>query len=241
MITLLTCTGDRQHLFRRLDRWMMRQSLQWSHWIVVDDGEQRTECTLGQHYVRREPGMNPSESFARNIETALEEHARFPDSEYVFVIEDDDWYGPHYLASRTVALMTHELVGEPHAPFYHVPHRAYKLCGNAHYAALCATAFRARLIAKVLPLVDIHDTELDRRIWEQVDCSRQLQPTRHCVGLKGQGGRPGLTGCHLPSGYTPDPHGTMLKRWIRDDAAEVLLLGASKACNESVPDSSARQ
>lgn len=222
MITLLTCTGDRPHLFRRLERWMMRQSIRWTNWIVVDDGQQPTECTVGQRYVRREPGLPPSESFARNVESALLEHSRLANSEYVFFIEDDDWYGPNYLASLAVGLMTHDLAGEPRAPYYNVRYRSYSICGNAHYAALCATSFRAKLISRILPLIDRGSTELDRRIWEQVDCSKHLQRTRHCVGLKGQGGRPGLCAGHVPTGFKPDPYGTVLRKWIRDDAAEVL-------------------
>jgi hypothetical protein len=226
MITLLTCTGDRQHLFHRLERWMMRQSVQWTNWIVVDDGLQGTECTLGQRYLRLEPGLPPSESFAKNMHSALLEHDRIADSEYVFVVEDDDWYGPNYLASLSLGLMTHDLAGEPHAPYYNVRHRSYSVCANAHYAALCATAFRAKLIAKILPLIDPFNTELDRRIWERVDCSKHLQRTRHCVGLKGQGGRWGLCAGHVPTGFKPDPDGTVLGKWIGDDAAEVLLLGS---------------
>lgn len=229
MITLLTCTGDRPHLFRRLERWMSRQSLRWTNWIVVDDGECSTACTLGQHYVRLEPGLAPAESFARNMERALNECARFADSEYIFVIEDDDWYGPNYLASLSVGLMTHELAGESPAPFYNVEHRSYSICGNVHYAALCATAFRPALIGKFLPLIDRGDTELDRRIWEQVDCSKQLQRTRHCVGLKKQGGRAGLSGGHVPRGFKPDPQGDMLRKWIGADAAEVLRMGCQPA------------
>ena len=156
------------------------------------------------------------------METVLLENERFADSEYVFVVEDDDWYSPNYLASLTIALLTADLVGEPHAPFYNVRYRSYAICPNAHYAALCATAFRASLIRDILPLIDSSDTELDRRIWEELDCSKRLQRTRHCVGLKGQSGRPGLSGGHIPDGFRPDPEGRLLRQWICDDAHEVL-------------------
>jgi hypothetical protein len=208
---------------------MARQSLRWTNWIVVDDGEQRTKCTLDQRYVRLKPGLSPSESFARNMEIALREQQRLRNSEYVFIIEDDDWYGPNYLASLTVGLMTHELVGEPCAPFYHVSKRAYSVCGNVDYAALCATAFQSRLINKILPLIDPWDTELDRRIWTEVNCPKQLQQTRHCVGLKAQGGRPGLCNGHNGIGFTPDPYGTKLRKWIGDDAAEVLQVSSMES------------
>ena len=211
---------------------MARQSLRWTNWIVVDDGHHPTECTLGQHYVRLESGLAPSESFATNLERALFEHERLADSEYVFVIEDDDWYGPNYLASLVVGLMKSDLVGEPRAPFYHVTHRSYRICGNDYYAALCSTAFRAKLISKILPLIDRSNTELDRRIWELADCSKLLQRTRHCVGLKGQGGRPGLCNGHVFTGFRADPDGIVLKKWIQEDASEVLRLGSSLESRE---------
>jgi hypothetical protein len=203
---------------------MSRQSLAWTNWIVVDDGVEPTRCTLGQRYVRLPSGLKPAESFANNMETALREHSRLGDSEYVFVIEDDDWYGPNHIASLFIALLNADLAGEPRAPFYNVPYRCHSTCGNNHYAALCATAFRASLIPQILPLMDPNDTELDRRIWEQTRCSKHLQSTRHCVGLKGQGGRPGLCSGHVPIGYTPDPDGRVLRKWIHTDADEVLRM-----------------
>ncbi len=222
MITLLTCTGDRPSLFRRLECWMARQSLRWTNWIVVDDGSRRTKCTLGQRYIRLAPGLSPFVSFARNLSVGLREHDNLPDSEFVFIIEDDDWYGPNYVASLLIPLMTHDLAGESYFRYYNVSERSYHHCGNAHHAALCATAFRATLIPRILSVIDEKDVYLDLRIWAQLNCSKHLQRTGHCVGLKAQAGRPGLTWGHQPHGFRPDPNGVVLKTWLGDDAADVL-------------------
>lgn len=222
MITLLTCTGDRPKLFRRLECWMSRQSLQWTNWIVVDDGLRKTKCTLGQRYIRLVPGLSPVSSFARNLSVGLKEHSNLQNSEYVFFIEDDDWYGPHFVASLLIALMTHELVGESHHRYYNVTERSYHHCRNAHHAALCATAFRATLIPHILSLVDDNSAYLDLRIWARLHCSKHLQRTGHCVGLKAQAGRPGLTWGHQSDGFRPDPDGIVLKKWLGDDADIVL-------------------
>jgi hypothetical protein len=221
MITFITCTGDRQHLFRRLEFWMARQSLRWTNWIVVDDGRRKTKCTLGQRYIRLAPGLPPYASFARNISVGLHEHDQLSNSEFVFFIEDDDWYGPNYVASLLIALMTHDLVGESHFRYYNVSECSYRHCLNTDHAALCATAFRATLIPHIASLIDESDVFLDLRIWSKLSCSKFLQPTRHCVGLKAQTGRPGLSG-HRSQSFCPDPHGTVLKQWFGNDAADVL-------------------
>lgn len=203
---------------------MARQSLQWANWIVVDDGTVSTNCTLGQRHIRLTPGLPPSASFARNLRIGLEQANR-PDSEFVFFIEDDDWYGPHYLMSLLIALVSHDIAGESYARYFNVSERSYRYCYNAHHAALCSTAFRAVLIPQIIPLIADTDVYLDRRIWWDVDGRKHLQRTHHCVGLKGQDGRPGLAWGHRSCeahGFRPDPDGMVLKQWIGDDAKEVL-------------------
>jgi hypothetical protein len=222
MISLLTCTGDRPRLFKRLEGWMARQSLEWTNWIVVDDGTRPTTCTLGQRHIRLEPGLSPSASFARNLEVGLREQARLGGSDFVFFIEDDDWYGPHHLASLWIALTRHELVGESFSRYYNVSELSYHFCSNANHAALCATAIRATLIPQIVSLIDERDIYFDRRIWRRLDCSKHLQPTRHCVGLKGQAGRPGLGWGHRPSNFIPDPQAIVLKEWLGGDASDAL-------------------
>jgi hypothetical protein len=222
MITLLTCTGDRPQLFRRLERWMARQSLRWSNWIVVDDGIRKTECSLGQQYIRLAPGLSPSASFARNLGIALQEQCRIPGSEVVFVIEDDDWYGPDYVASLFTALVTYDLVGESCSRYYNVSRQSYHHCLNKHHAALCATAFRAALTPRVISCIDLDSIYLDLSIWGQLNCSKHLQRTNHCVGLKAQVGRPGLSWGHQSQAFHPDHNGAVLKKWVGGDAVDIL-------------------
>lgn len=215
---------------------MARQSLPWTNWVVVDDGREQTTCTLGQRLVRLRPGLPPRISFARNVRAGLREIRKLPNSEFIFFIEDDDWYGPDYVASLLIALMTHDLVGESHSRYYNVSQRSYHHCGNTGHAALCATAFRAALIPRIVSLIKNSDVFLDLRIWADLSCSKFLQPTQHCVGLKGQAGRPGLTWGHRAHGFLPDPNGKVLKKWVGNDAAVVLKHGihgfAAPGCPE---------
>jgi len=220
MITLLTCTGDRPECFARLEKWMARQTLMWSKWIVIDDGHEPTKCTLGQAHVRMDPGKLAKDSFIANYNVGL--HCA-KSSKAVAVIEDDDWYSPHYLANMIPKLLTSALAGESHAKYYHVAERKYREMGNANHASLCQTVFRGELVPQILPLVE-GTTFLDKRIWE-LDVPKSLVPSQHAVGLKGQPGRSGIGVGHRPKDngkWIADTDGSVLRDWIGEDATEVL-------------------
>lgn len=238
MITLLTCTGDRPESFARLERYMARQTLRWSKWIVVDDGHTPTVPTLGQAYIRLPPGKSPKESFAANYRLGLE-CARA--SKYVAIIEDDDWYAPQYLTNLIPVLYDHELAGESQAKYYHVPSRRYRFMGNGHHASLCQTAFRGELIPRILPLLSDESAFLDVRLWNlgnevgDEPVSKHLRPSVFSVGLKGLPGRAGIGCGHRPQGkaWKKDKDGSVLREWIGEDAGEVL--DGSEGCDAEGP------
>lgn len=221
MITLLTCTGDRPECFARLEKWMQRQTLMWSKWIVIDDGHEPTKPTLGQNYIRLEPGKPAKESFAENYRVGLD---CCRTSKFVAVIEDDDWYAREYLTNIIPVLFDYELAGESQAKYYHVGERKYREMGNGAHASLCQTAFRGELIPKILPLIQDGSAFLDTRIWK-MNVSKHLRPSTFSVGLKGQPGRQGIGVGHRPANngkWHDDKDGTVLREWIGDDATEVL-------------------
>lgn len=224
MITLLTVTGDRHECFARQEKWMARQTLMWSKWIVVDDGHIPTECTLKGHrqsYIRLPPGKPAKESFAENYSVGLQ-CAR--SSKYVVIIEDDDWYDRAYLTNIVPVLFDHELAGESQAKYYNVAERKYRLMGNGNHASLCQTAFRGELIPRILPLISPGSAFLDTRLWKLEGVSKHLRPSTFSVGLKGQAGRKGIGCGHRPNQHSwhDDKDGTVLREWIGDDAGEVL-------------------
>ena len=56
VITLITPTGDRHEAFALCEKWIGRQSyIGQIQWVVVDDGHEPTETTLGQEVLRPEP------------------------------------------------------------------------------------------------------------------------------------------------------------------------------------------
>lgn len=222
MISLVTCTGDRPECFARCERWMARQTtcmgrVFWQ-WVVVDDGMSPTIPTSHQQYIRRKPGDNPAESFKNNLRAALDAVI----GEFIFIIEDDDWYAPNHIERLLVPLMDYELVGEANAKYYHVGERKSRLMGNREWASLCQTAFRRSLIPTVLANLDT--PFVDRRLWSRVQSRYLFAESETCVGLKGQPGRQGIGCGHRPRGpqWKGDPHGETLREWIGDDATEVL-------------------
>lgn len=223
MITLVTCTGDRPELFARQERYMARQTLRFNRWIVVDDGAEPTPVHLGQDYIRREPSPNVRESFAGNVRAGLEAVGS-NHFNYVYIIEDDDWYAQNYLETLSWSLAESELVGEKNAHYYNVKEQVWKLCGNLAHASLCQTAFRASLIPKILPLISESSAFVDIRLWREIQCDKSLLDSANCVGLKGQKGRAGIGMGHRPnSSWCKDEQGYKLIEWIgHEDAAEVF-------------------
>lgn len=219
MISLVTLTGDRPECFARCERMMARQTYrQGWQWIVVDDGMRATNVTGGQRLIRRGPSANPAESFKNNLRAGLNEVT----GDFVFIIEDDDWYALHHIERLLVPLMDFDVVGEARAKYYNVAHRKYRQLENRHHASLCQTAFRRSMIPLILR--ELETAFVDIRLWGKATSKFLFPESESCVGLKGQKGRTGIGIGHFPRGeqWHSDPDGTVLREWIKDDAEEVL-------------------
>lgn len=222
MISLITCTGDRPECFARQERWMDRQTFRLSppwhfEWIVIDDGRDPTAPTRGQNYRRLPPKPDHRESFAENLRAGLAAAT----GEYIFIIEDDDWYAPHHIERLFSRLGDFDLVGESRAKYYNVAHRRYRQLNNRNHASLCQSAFHRKLIPLVLANLDT--TFVDMRLWAQATSKFLFPESESCVGLKGQKGRKGIgMGHHPRENWGHDPDGRVLRSWIGADADEVL-------------------
>src|SRR5687767_12331328 len=93
-VSLLTATRGRPEAFRLCERWAERQTFAGHiQWIVVDDGQRPTMCTMGQQYVRREPSLSRGCTLADNLLAAIP----LIESDKIVFIEDDDWYAADYV------------------------------------------------------------------------------------------------------------------------------------------------
>jgi hypothetical protein len=218
MLTLLTATGARPEAWAICERLMARQTYAGSvRWVIVDDGPEPQPVTLKRagwdiEVIRPVPFWEPGQNTqARNLAAGM---AVIPDDARLVVWEDDDYYGPGYLADVNKWLKPNRwLVGEMRARYYNVAtRRGQQLCNERH-ASLCSTAMQGEGVKAFRHVLQSAEKFIDMQLWRQ--CPGRLFSTRHVVGIKGMPGRGGI-GC----GHGDDFGRPMkLSDWIGEDAA----------------------
>jgi len=228
--TIITPTGDRPIPFAVRCKYVQRQTVLPTEWIVVDDGEQPQSIhsipvSLQLKSIRRERQQHdPQHTLPVQLAVAL----RHVTTGYVLVMEDDDWYRQDYCERMMGVFCDHPdalLVGQAPAFYYHIPARRYAPLNNRDRASLCQTGFRSELIPEVLRIcrecAQRNDPFVDLNLWRAT--SRKFvipDRPRWCVGIKGLPGRTSdRTIGHNSQyrGYRPDPEGLMLQSLIGAD------------------------
>lgn len=217
MLTLLIATGCRPEAWAISEKLLARQTYHGpARLVVVDDGPQAQPVTLQRagwtvDVVRPQPYWTPGQNTqARNLAAGLE---AIPADARVVVWEDDDYYGPGYLADVDKWLARHALAGESHARYYNVATGRGKAMNNTRHASLCSTAMRDEGLAAFRKAVAKADKFIDITLWRS--CPGRLYRTTHVVGIKGMPGRDGI-GCGHASAFGSRVN---LRDWIGEDAA----------------------
>lgn len=216
MIVAITPTGARPEAFALCERYMARQTLQPDLWIVVDDCDPATACTMGQMVLRPEPRWESGNTQHRNLLAALD---HVPPGSSIIFFEDDDWYADTYIAKQVERLQRHPLVGEEPARYYHVGHRCSRSFDHTPHASLCATAIHSSMIPELQQCCFMR-AWIDTTLWRKYGGRGDLYYDYSVVGIKGLPGRPGVSAAHrnLPGPqWRSDPSMEMLKRWVGDD------------------------
>ena len=142
----------------------------------------------------------------------------------VIVLEDDDWYGPEYVATMAAFLEEVELAGFTGFLLYNVCYRRYRPWDKTAFTCMSHTAFRRNVVPLLQKLIQDHNTaypdvllwqqSLKKRVWEV-----SSETNRLTVGLKGLPGRAGLSFGHRPrwSAFRFDPHAAKLREIIGED------------------------
>jgi len=242
-IICITPTGDRPIPFELSRKWMSRQMVKPTKWIIVDDGKipmEPWEYEDYEFYVRREPQPDdPKHTLVKNVETALLWVNRYINDTKIIFWEDDEYYSSEYIAEMSSRLDKTQVVGIGCAKYYHLPTGGYMLHSNMQHASLAQTAFHI----SVLPMVDecvaqgMEKDWLDCNIWRRVIKSKGaihhdiFKDTKKLfVGMKGLPGRFGIGCGHKTSVYRmhDNPDRGILKEWIPDyyDVYLGLLEGA---------------
>ena len=227
MLTLLTATGERQHAWDLCQHWMLRQDYQGEvRWIIVDDGQTPQITTFKRdgwflEYVRPEPYWQPGmNTQARNLRAGL---AKIKQTDRLIVVEDDDAYHQDWLSTVSNALLKAELVGENRARYYNVQQRRARQLNNLNHASLCATAMRGAAIDTFRRVLSMNTTFIDIDLWRNAK-NRLLFDGHRVVGIKGLSGRSGIGMGHKADFQgDQDPNGAILRSWVGDEAAAMLL------------------
>lgn len=194
---------------------MARQTVPWDQWIVVDDCLPRTRTTLGQERVEPEPVWKPGDiTLGRNMLAGLERVT----GDVIAVIEDDEWYDPHYLETMVRATEKAALVGEGMVRYYNVRTRTYLQQTNARHASLSSSVWRCELTPKITEVIRAKDEPwYDLQIWRAIPDFLLFMSRQLMVGIKGMPGRSGIGIGHKGGCTQPDPDLVKLREWIGDD------------------------
>lgn len=221
LVTVITPTGDRPEAFSLCEKWMSQQTYTGKiQWIVVDDGVQPTTCTMGQERIQERP--IEKHSLCRNLRAAIPR----VEGEYIFIVEDDDYYAPHYLSTMVGRLQRADLVGEFGAKYYYLRHQSYRHNHSSeHHASLCRTGMTRNVLETLRRCAEGCHPSVDLRLWRAWKGStfswRDADGTQSlCVGIKGVEGRQSR-GWRPSKNAVYDTGFATLRKWVGPDAASI--------------------
>jgi hypothetical protein len=235
-ITCITCTGDRPKAFELCLKWMEKQTLKPTQWIIIDDGKVPIEIPNLPYvyYIRRNPcDTDPKHTMILNIKQAI----KYITEEKVIIWEDDEYYASKYIETMANYLDKYEIVGIGRNKYYHVILGTYFTHANMGHASLAQTAFRKTFLPELNRIME-GNCFLDIRIWDvffpNESCTAKpgvmncvSKDGRACifedmkymyVGMKGLPGRTGIGSGHKGMGAV-DYEGSVLKKWVIDEEA----------------------
>lgn len=213
-LTVLTTACHRPEAWALSEKFMARQTVKPMQWIVLDDDDQKTECTMGQDY-HHWPECRGRGSLTRKIVKAV--NSGLIKGDAVVIWENDDAYAQDYLEMVEKWLAEADIAGEGNALYYNVQHRKWFEHKNHQHASFCSTAFRTSVIPLLLKACNTDDPYVDWRLWNLVQNplkKKVWMPRDHlpggrlCVGMKGMPGKIGYGTGHTiewMKGCKPDP------------------------------------
>ena len=221
-ITAITPTGDRSLAFNLLQQWVKNQTVTVDQWLVIDDGKTPMEGKIpmeveGVEYIRREPlASDPEHTLGLNLQACVERIK----GDYIFIMEDDEYYAPTYIEEMLRRLQRYEVVGIGCSKYYNLPMSKWWRDRNMSQASLAQTAFRKSFVPKFSDCIN-GDFYIDVRLWESVNGAGYMFDDGDqmlYVGMKGLPGRKGIGIGHSNNSlYQSDTDGSVLKKWCPKD------------------------
>lgn len=243
IINLITPTGGRPEAFKLCESYIKSQTYKGPYqWCVIDDFTPYTKCTMGQTYIRGPRAWEPEINTQRyNLDAALE-HMK---GDFIFFIEDDEYYHPTYI-ERMLEMLRHvQIVGLGNSKYYYVPAGGYKVMNNYQHAALSQTAIRKELLPMYKAALHSGQLFFDIILWQKCIEKRLpmavLSNTNLSIGMKGMPGRMGIGSSHREKkDYLLDPGHGKLKEWLGEAHKNYLpyFKGVKNAIDQKRPQSS---
>lgn len=221
-VTVITPTGGRFDSFALCEKYMQRQTIKPDQWIVVDDCEDATPCTMGQEHIHRTPFWKQGDmTLPQNMLAGLEAAT----GDVVLIMEDDDWYRADYIENMKQRLLTADMSGEGEAKYYNVRNHRHMVHRNMKHASLCQTGFTREIMDQIKDVThrNIGQKFLDLHLWN-IKCNRDVfsRSDSLCVGIKGMPGRGGIGYGHKDTMGSVDARPfRMLRHWIGAEDAEI--------------------
>lgn len=226
-LTALTCACHRPEAWALSERYMARQTVQPAQWLVLDDDDPKTICTMGQDYVF-DASWRGDKSLPNKVAAAIERGLIKTDA--IVFWENDDPYDPKWLEWCAEQLQRHVLVGEGRTIYYNVHQRFWFDHTQMTHASLCATAARRELFPLLINICrSTLNNYIDEALWKSVPPAQKLlfDPwsvggKRMVIGIKAMPGHLGASTAHRVRDpfAIDDPRGERLRELIGSDADE---------------------
>ena len=239
-ISLVTPTSDRPEAFRLCERWVSRFLIRLREsylfrsneiqieWIVADGGLARIKPlslegdNTPTRYIIVNHKANAEESFRYNLISALERVR----GDYIFFIEDDDWYAEDYLHFMLNEMVVHQykIFGQGHTRYYDIKNKQYLFCDNKEHACLSQTGIRRELLPSAIEFLRKGEsTALDKYLWGKYVSESHLCLARKLksIGMKCLPGKAGLGTGHRLVGVSKDPKSLVLNNWVGEHDATI--------------------
>lgn len=227
--TVITPTGDRPEAFELCKLYMNRQTIKPSQWIIVDDGfekgDEAKEFSFSQ-YIRRERKKGEPK---HTLPCQMLEAFNYVNTNYVLIMEDDDWYAPNYF-EEMLKLFNNDainIVGLGNNIYYNPIVKKYFIHENKNHSSWCSTGFSSKLIPFIEAICTFNTGPLiDLKIWRTVKEKNILLNSKNlCIGIKGLPGRAGFVAGHLniktnsykTDGFRKDFSSVFFKECIGED------------------------
>jgi hypothetical protein len=191
--TVITPTGNRNVSFSLCVKWMEKQTVYPTEWIIMDDGEEKTDIP-DFHFVRYFKRFNRQNG--HTLCAQICQILPLIKTDKVIVMEDDDWYQCSYFERTCGLLDKADIVGIMNNQYYFLRDREYVIHPNTKHSSFCSTAFRRSMFDEIMKYASANEGPyLDLRIWRMTTKKKYLYSPGSplVIGMKQMPGRIGVT------------------------------------------------